>query len=230
LFKRGYRTESEAAPLNEVLAAGMIQISGWDKQALLIDPMCGSGTIPIEAALYALNIPSNILRTQYGFMNFKDFDESLWNTIYNEAFNHYQSNLESVCPIMASDISERAYFSTRRNIKNLKLEKAIQLQVKPFEKLDVPEGKKMILTNPPYGERLNTANVLDLYSAIGSRLKHYYVDNEAWILSNNIDAINAIGLKATKKLVLFNGALECRFLNYHMYASSKKIFAPENNI
>jgi len=218
LHKRGYRLSKMMAPLNEALAAGMILLSGWDKKSEFIDPMCGSGTIPIEAALIALNIPPGYLGRTYGFQKWKDFDQTLWNKISAES----SIKADSKILIVASDKSPNAIETTARNVKSAKLMKHIKIGIKYFDEQKPTSENGMIIMNPPYGERLKEEDINDLYKMIGDSLKTNFSGFDAWILSASKSAMKNVGLKTSKRLTLYNGALECKFYKYSLYSGSKK--------
>lgn len=220
LHKRGYRSEQTEAPLSEVLAAGMILMSGWHGESDFIDPMCGSGTLLIEAALIALNIPPGIYRSQFGFERWNDFDEDLFNDIYNDdsqstPFEHR---------IIGSDKSFRAVQIADANIKSAGLTKYIQVETKAMESWKIPDHPALILFNPPYGERLLTENLLDLYAMMGKTLKHTFAGNTAWVISSNIECLDHIGLKPAKRIHLMNGAIPCEFRKYELFAGKRNEF------
>jgi len=221
LHKRGYRTETLDAPLNEVLAAGMVYLSGWDKKETFIDPMCGSGTIPIEAAMIAANIPPNIDRRYFCFQKWKDYDESLFEAIKTE----YISNIKPLeAKIYASDNDPLATRLAKNNLSRVynseKLE--IILRTKSFIELEIPYENGILIMNPPFGERLKQENISDFYNQIGTKLKHDCAGYKAWILSANFEALKCIGLKPSKKKVLYNGALECKFQQYELFKGKRK--------
>jgi len=217
LHKRGYRTDTNEAPISEVLAAGMILLSGWDKKTALIDPMCGSGTIIIEAALIAHKIPPGIYRKQFGFETWKDFDVDLFEEIFDE-----EQTSDFKGKIYGADVSRQTLIAAAQNIKNASLQKKIVLTVKSFEKLDPPEEKGFMIVNPPYGERMSSKNINNIYSMIGERLKHHFSGYTTWIISNNNEALKNIGLRPSKKINLHNGPLECKFQRFDLYKGSKK--------
>lgn len=219
LHKRGYRTEVDKAPLNEALAAGLIQLSGWNKTGDFMDPMCGSGTLPIEAAMYAMNIPAGYYRKHFAFQNWPDFDEALWKQIKQDADEQI---VEHDFPIYGSDQSYKAFRIAQANIKEAQLHKDITVINKPFEKMNPESGKGILLFNPPYGERLKENDIVSLYKHIGDVLKTKFKGYEAWIITSNLDAAKFIGLKPAKKITLYNGPLESRFLKFEIYAGSKK--------
>ncbi len=220
LHKRGYRTASTAAPLNEALAAGMILLSGWDIESEFIDGMCGSGTIPIEATLIALNIPPGYLKAEYGFMKWKDYDSELWQKIKEEV----ESKTELDFKIIASDKSPEAIEAAARNIKSAKLLKHIILEKKYFDEQECKSGYGVVIMNPPYGERLKEDDLNKFYSEIGDTLKSNFSGFDAWILSASKSSMKRVGLKTSKRLTLFNGALECKYHKYELYRGTKKQF------
>lgn len=218
LHKRGYRHTEHEAPINEVLAAGMIQLSGWDKLTDFYDPMCGSGTILIEAAMLANNIPAAINRKYFAFMNWRNYDSDLWLQIKDEA---QSKTLQSETQFYASDISPSSVMITEETVKKMKL-KNFNLEAKDISKTSARRNAGMIITNPPYDERLRPMNINELYNSIGSTLKHKYEGCDAWLISSNLEAIKNIGLKPSKKITLYNGSLECKYLKYELYRGSTK--------
>ncbi|NOY78785.1 MAG: methyltransferase [Calditrichaeota bacterium] len=219
LHRRGYRLESMQAPLNEVLAAGMILLSGWNRHSHFVDPMCGSGTIVIEAALYALNLPPNGQRKTFGFMKWKDFNSQLWQHVLGEVPQHKRSfDFE----IVGADRSARALRVAKENIKRAGLEGVVTCVQASFESFLPPEGEGVLITNPPYGERMKKEAIGEFYKMIGDHLKQAFNGYDAWILSANRDALKRIGLRASQRHTLYNGGLLCKFQKYSMYAGSKK--------
>jgi len=218
LFKRGYREEQALAPMNEVLAAGILLISGWDASAPLIDPMCGSGTFPIEAALIACKIPPGKFRKFFGFQKWKDFDENLFEKIKLESNTGVR---ESPVKISGSDISEEVLAYTRVNVGNAGLNESIFLERADFKDLK-PDTGSVLFMNPPYGQRINPAEIDELYGMIGSTLKHSFHGSTAWLITSNKESLKYVGLKPKEKHILFNGALECILLKYEMYQGSRK--------
>lgn len=218
LFQRGYRQSTGDAPLNEVVAAGLIRMSGWDRKSPLIDPFCGSGTILIEAALLASGIPSNIERTHYAFHNFKTFDATLWDEIYGAA---KRSVKELPCTIMGSDIDAQMVMKARRNLRGFSFGRFIEVSVDTFEKSTVPAGPGVLISNPPYGERLET-DVETLYKGIGDWFKQSLQGYNCWIISSSEHGFKSLGLRPDRKIRLFNGDLECSFRKYAIYDGSKK--------
>lgn len=219
LFKRGYRDSRSIAPIKEDLAAGLILLSDWDKKSTFIDLFCGSGTILIEAAMIAKNIPPNIKREKFGFMNWKDYDQKLFHQLKKEA-SELEIPLEN--KIIGVEISGRVLGMARANIASANLLNVIELHKKDFREFSAPKDKGVILSNPPYGERI-TDDINELYQDFGDTLKQKYAGYSAWFISSNMEALKKVGLKPTKKIKLFNGNLECRLMNYQMYDGTKKV-------
>ena len=220
LHRRGYRQEAVEAPLNEVLAAGMILMTGWNGECDLIDPMCGSGTIPIEAALIARNIAPGVFRKEFAFEKWVDFNQELFDNIYNDD----SQEREFEHKIYGYDNSPQANEIATHNTKAAGVSKDVVLKLQPFQQFEQPTEKSVIITNPPYGERISTNDLLGLYSMIGERLKHAFAGNAAWILSYREECFDQIGLKPTTKIPLFNGALECEFRQYEIFDGKYKEF------
>lgn len=220
LHRRGYRQEQVEAPLNEVLAAGMILMTGWRGECDLIDPMCGSGTIPIEAALIARNIAPGVFRKEFGFEKWKDFDRELLDSIYNDDSQEKEFNHK----IYGYDNNPKANEIATHNVKAAGVSKDIILKIQPFQQFEQPAEKSIIITNPPYGERISSDDLLGLYKMIGERLKHAFTGNDAWILSYRDECFDQIGLKPSVKIRLMNGALECQFRQYQLFDGKFKAF------
>lgn len=216
---RGYRKDTVAAPINEVLAAGLCALAGWKGERPLLDPMCGSGTILIEAAMIALDIPAGFYRKHYAFHYWKDYDKSLWEQIKQESNNHRK---KSAIMITGRDKSEKAIRISRQNVQSAGLERYINLEMNSFEESQPPFEQGMIITNPPYGERLTAENTSELYKKMGDTLKQNYAGYSAWILSGDLEAIKHFGLKPSRKIKIFNGPLECKFVNFELYSGSLK--------
>ena len=218
LHMRGYRIAQTDAPLNEVLAAGMILKSGWRGESNFIDPMCGSGTLLIEAAMIALNIPPGIHRAGFAFEKWPDFDSELFSDIYNDdsgakTFNH---------KIIGTDISGHAIAIAERNVKNAGLKNEITLEVKPFQQYtEAPQPAGVLMTNPPYGERIKINDIEALYNMIGERLKHVFTGYNAYVLSNKKENFDGVGLKPSKRFFLFNGPLEVEMRHYEIFAGRR---------
>ena len=225
LHRRGYRQEAVEAPLNEVLAAGMILMTGWKGECDLIDPMCGSGTIPIEAALIARNIAPGVFRKEFAFEKWVDFDQDLFDSIYNDDSQEREFNHK----IYGYDNNPKANEIATHNVKAAGLSKDIVLKLQPFQQFEQPKEKSIIITNPPYGERISTEDLLGLYKMIGERLKHAFAGNDAWILSYRDECFDQIGLKPSIKVELYNGALECQFRKYQLFDGKYKAFRQEND-
>lgn len=224
LHRRGYRQEQVEAPLNEVLAAGMILMTGWRGECDLIDPMCGSGTIPIEAALIARNIAPGVFRKEFGFEKWKNFDQELFDSIYNDDSQEREFNHK----IYGYDNNPKANEIATHNVKAAGVTKDVILKIQPFQQFEQPAEKSIIITNPPYGERISSGDLLDLYQMIGERLKHAFTGNDAWILSYRDECFDQIGLKPSVKIPLFNGALECQFRKYQLFDGKYKAFRSDN--
>jgi len=225
LHKRGYRTGQTKAPLNEVLAAGMLMLAGWKGQSDFLDPMCGSGTLLIEAALIALNIPPGIFRSSFAFEKWPDFDKVLFDDLYNDdsqerLFEHH---------IFGSDISVSAIKIAQQNVKSSGLSKYISLKVLPLEKLEPPSSDCFIVTNPPYGERLPSKDIFELYANLGSLLKRKFSGCTAWVISSNEEALKKIGLKPSKRYRLMNGPLECWFQQYELFSGKRNDYLQKKN-
>jgi putative N6-adenine-specific DNA methylase len=223
LFQRGYRQQTGEAPLNEVIAAAMLRLSGWDKKTTLVDPFCGSGTILIEAALLACGIPSNVERTHYAFKNLKNFDAELWQSLL-DAVPKYPKQLP--CKLIGGDISSQMILKTRRNLNGFPFGRDVETQTAAVDELDFPEGPAFLITNPPYGERLE-ADVEELYGTLGTVMKHKLTGYTCCVISSNVEAFHAIGLRQSRKFRIFNGKLECSYRLYNIYAGSKKQAASE---
>jgi putative N6-adenine-specific DNA methylase len=219
LFKRGYRQEQAVAPLNEVLAAGILLLSGWNVSATLTDPMCGSGTIPIEAGLIACKIPPGKFRQFYGFQRWKDFDEDLFGKIKLECDSHIRL---SPVKIFGSDISEHSLQNARANVEKAGLRDIVYLQVSDFKDLKSVDENGYLFLNPPYGQRIQPEEIDLLYSMIGTTLKHNFPGTTAWLITSNKESLKHVGLKSKEKHTLFNGALECVLMKYMMYQGTKK--------
>ncbi len=218
LHRRNYRVETIEAPINEVLAAGMVLLSGWDRQSSFTDPMCGSGTILIEAAMYAKNIAPGIHRRDFGFTTWLDFDEDLWQNIRREV---RLQKRDIDFPIIGADRSPKALSYARKNITTSGLEEDIRLSNQSFQQREPGTDEGMVIMNPPYGERMKTEDINNFYSQIGDTLKKQYAGHTAWILSANKEALKHIGLRTSKRFTLYNGPLKCKYHKYEMYRGSR---------
>jgi len=221
LHKRGYRVATTEAPINEVLAAGMLLTAGWKGQSDFYDPMCGSGTIPIEAALIARNIAPGVFRKSFAFEKWPDFDEELWSEIYNDD-SHER---EFTHKIYGSDASFYAVQQAQKNVKSAGVAKDVELRQIRMEELRPNDqmANALVMINPPYGERLaSNKDMEELYGKIGTALKHRFTGATAWIISSNDAAMKCIGLKPAKKMQLLNGELDCRFNKYELFQGKRK--------
>lgn len=219
LHKRGYRSATNIAPINEVLAAGLVLLSGYNGNGNFIDPMCGSGTILIEAAMIACNIPANINRNEFAFEKWDDYDEDLFFKIQDVLLKkitnpHFK--------IMGFDKAPSAIRKATENIKNANLSDFIGVHhVNFFNSVKEVFGKTTIVFNPPYGERLNI-DVEEFYSKIGDALKHHYPDTTAWLITSDFEALKYVGLRTSKRIALKNADLNCKFVKYEIYEGSRK--------
>nr|MBN2276112.1 hypothetical protein [candidate division Zixibacteria bacterium] len=220
LHRRGYRTVGGQAPLNESLAAGIIALTGWDGEIPFVDIMCGSGTFVIEAALIARRIAPGLLRSDFGFMRWKNFDKSLFLTIKEEARKRIRPGTEY--PVFGSDQSRAVIKEAGANARRAGVEKDIEFKVCPLSDPVSAPSPGVLVINPPYGERMGVEDINGLYRMIGDTLKHRFDGYEAWIFTGNMEAAGNIGLRASKRIKLYNGPLECRLLKYQMYQGSRK--------
>ena len=218
LFKRGYRKSGHIAPLNEALAAGMILLSGWDKKSDFTDPMCGSGTLLIEAALIAHKIPPGIYRKKFAFENWQNFDADIFNDVCDE----YDVKSDFKHNIYGSDISKTAVQFAQENVLSASLKGKIDIEIKSLSEAKPKSNSGVLIMNPPYGERIKPYEINALYQQIGDRFKSEFQGFSCWLISSNFDAIKKIGLHSSKKTKLFNGSLECKFLRYDIYKGSMK--------
>lgn len=220
LHKRGYRVEQTEASLNEVLAAGMILKTGWKGDSNFIDPMCGSGTLLIEAAMIALNIAPGIHRKEFAFEKWVDFDQDLFDRIYNDESNER----EFTCKCYGSDISPTAVEIARKNVRSAGLSKYIELKVMPFQQYTEIPKPALMVTNPPYGKRISSRDLMGLYGMIGERVKHVFTDCHVWIISCKDECFDKIGLRPHEKMKLMNGSLECEYRCYEIFEGKNKDF------
>ena len=225
LHKRGYRISQTEAPLNEALAAGMLLLADWKGQSNFIDPMCGSGTLLIEAALIALNIPPGIYRSSFAFEKWNDFDKELFDDIYND------DSAEKVFDfkIYGSDISKRAIQIAEQNVKSSGLGKYIVLEAKPIVELEPKAENYMLVTNPPYGERITSDDIYGLYASLGTTMKHKFPGNTCWVISSHEECLDKIGLKPTERIKLLNGTLDCWYNRYDIFAGKRNDFVTNRN-
>ena len=221
LHKRGYRVAQTEAPINEVLAAGIILRSGWRGECPLVDPMCGSGTFLIEAALIAANINPGIYRKGFAFERWADFDQELFDRLYNDDSAERTFDFK----IYGADISPKAVEIARANIKSAGVAKYIELERKPLSAWETsPRPAGVLVTNPPYGERISVADMDGLYQTIGSKLKHVFTGYHAWIIGYRDDYFARIGLAPSEKIPLYNGSLECSLREYIIFEGDRRSF------
>lgn len=219
LHHRGYRTATNIAPINEVLAAGMLLLSGWDGQCDFMDPMCGSGTLLVEAAMIACNIPANINRKEFAFEKWADFDGELFEKIMDSSLNKAR---EFHHKIYGYDKAPSAIMKAKDNVRNANLSEYISIKEYNFFDTYKPvEGKLHMVFNPPYGERLQI-NMQEFYKSIGDTLKQQYSNTTAWLITSNMESLKFVGLRPSRKIPLYNGKLESRFVKYDIYEGSKK--------
>jgi putative N6-adenine-specific DNA methylase len=220
LHKRGYKVTTTMAPINEVLAAGIIMLSGWNGQCDLLDPMCGSGTILTEAAMIACNIPPNLNREEFGFETWPDFDVDLYELIENAALKKIRDYHFKIYGFDNDAVSVK---KAKENINSANLGEFIQLKDQDFFKSEKETEKSLfIVFNPPYDERLSLENTEAFYGNIGTTLKHHYSGTQAWMITSNMEALKCVGLRPSRKIKVFNGKLESRLVRYDMYEGSKK--------
>lgn len=218
LFKRGYRKSHFEAPINEVLAAGLLNLAGWDGKGNFLDPMCGSGTLLVEAAMIALNMPPQLHRKQFGFMNWKNFDLELFNKIKDTRINRIK---DFSGKIIGYDISDKALISAKNNIEAADLSEFIELKNQDFFTSQKELFPLLVVFNPPYDERLSITTD-HFYKNIGDTLKNNYKNTLAWFITSDLEAYKKIGLRPSRKIKIYNGKLECRFFQYDIYEGSKR--------
>lgn len=223
LYKRGYRELTNQAPLNEAMAAALVMMTGWDGSSPLVDFMCGSGTLLIEAAMIKRNIAPGKWRTHFGFQNWKDYDVALWKKIYDDAVRA-EKPADGIS-IYGSDISHSVVRKAQENIDQARLTDTIEVQQGDMRYFKAPAPGGMLLSNPPYGLRIEPRDILELYRSMGDTLKQRLSGWTCWIFTGNLDAAKHIGLRPSRKIPLFNGPVECRLLRFDMYAGSKKTAA-----
>jgi putative N6-adenine-specific DNA methylase len=219
LYKRGYRVIGHDANLSEVLAAGMLMHAGFEGKRQLIDPFCGSGTILIEGAMIAANRAPGIYRKKFGFMSWKDFDKELWERLRKDAI---KAEMPIQVPIFGSDILGRSMGLARSNVQEAGFENDITLKNKDFLELKAPITPGIMVSNPPYGQRLDVDDIQELYGKIGTHMKHGFPGWEAWLISSDFEALKNVGLRPTTKIPLYNGGIECKFQRYDLYDGSKR--------
>ncbi|MCP2045266.1 class I SAM-dependent RNA methyltransferase [Pontibacter sp. HSC-36F09] len=221
LHRRGYRLQTNVAPLNEVLAAGIIALSGWDKKSTFIDPMAGSGTFLIEAALMAQNIAPGIFRRDpYGFESWKDYNAELFEMVWKTA--EAKEKREPQARIIGYDIDPDYVLAARKNIENAGLEHVIKVEMADFFETKAAAEEGVLIMNPPYNERILSDDIHQLYKQIGDTLKNNYQGFDAFVFTGNLDAAKSIGLRASRRTPLYNGAIDCRLLKYELYQGSRR--------
>lgn len=218
LHKRGWRVRLHEAYLSEILAAGMLLLSGWDKKTNLFDPMCGSGTLLIEAAMMATNLPAGFYRSRFGFQTWPDYNKHLWTQIKDEALD-MQTEPEGL--IVGCDCSRKSIEMAEENIRFAKLHHDIKVHHAAFEDFPKPFDTGFVISNPPYGERIKVEDNVGLYTMIGDTLKKSYAGYQAWLISSDMEAMKSVGLKPSKKYQLMNGPLDCRFHGYELFQGSR---------
>ena len=219
LHKRGYRLETNEAPISEALAAGLILLSGWDKKSHFVDGMCGSGTFLVEAAMIGANIPANINREHFAFQDWPDYDEVLWKLIRSSQLKRAQ---DCYGRVIGYDLNPDTVASAKLNIANSGLEDYIEIHCENFFETKKPEGPTHLVFNPPYGVRIQ-GDIPEIYKSIGDTLKKNYSGAEAWFLTSHMDGLKHVGLRASRKIEIYQAKLECRFVKYEMYQGSKKM-------
>ena len=223
LHKRGYKLDTIIAPMNEVLASGLILLSGWNKQDNFHDPMCGSGTLLIEAAMIAYNIPANIFRNKFGFESWKDFDSELFEKIKDVSLD---KEVDFKGTITGGDNFQKAIRISRKNIENALMFENIKVKNEDFFETSIKENS-FVIFNPPYGERIELG-INEFYEKVGDSLKNNYKNCTVWIISSDLENMKMIGLKPTKKINLMNANLKCSFREFKIYVGSKKSKYKEN--
>lgn len=219
LYIRGFDKEIGEAPINEVLAAGIIQLSGWDKKQCFYDPMCGSGTFLTEAYMYAANIPAGLYRDDFCFTNWKNYNVELWDKIVKEAKDQIVAPEALIC---GSDIDFANVQLCRSNLAKLSTDNKVKVSAIDFFESQPPAEDGILITNPPYGRRLQEEDLNKFYKSMGDKLKFDYAGFTAWIISSEMTALKLIGMKPNKRIVVFNGQLECRLNKFSIYKGSKK--------
>lgn len=220
LHMRGYRQLTGQAPINEVLAAGIVELSGWDPVTPLYDGMCGSGTIAIEAAIKGLNMPPGLFRkVGYAFEKWPDFDQKLFDTII-------ESSMERISDIQlqihASDASANVVSKAKKNVYGAELDDEIDVSVQNFLDLKPNENRGTLILNPPYGERMDKEDIDELYKSLGDAFKQNWQGFSCFMITGNLSALKKVGLRSTSKVELFNGSIECRLARYDIYEGSKR--------
>lgn len=225
LHRRGYRTGTVDAPINEVLAAGILKLAGWDGSTDFVDPMCGSGTLIIEAALMARNIYPGVFRKEFAFEKWSDFDRELFDRIYNDD----NEEREFSHKIYGYDINQPAVDTALANVKAAGVADCVIVERRPVQQFEQPSESTLMVTNPPYGERITSPDLLGLYRSLGERLKHQFIGNTAWVICNRAELFDQIGLKPSVRIPLFNGALDCELRKYQIFDGKYDDFRADGN-
>lgn len=225
LFKRGYRREQGEAPINEVLASGMVQLAGWDGKGNFLDPMCGSGTLLIEAAMIAMDLPAQIFRKKFAFQNWKNYDAELFQKIKEVRINRIK---EFTGKIVGYDLDSQMLNAAHLNVEAAEMEDVIEIKRQDFFESKKELFPLLMVFNPPYDERIEITDD-EFYKKIGDTFKKSYPNTLAWFISSDLDAAKKVGLRPSRRIKLFNGKLECRFLQFEMYEGTKKVHKLENN-
>lgn len=218
LHRRGYRTGGGEAPLNEVLAAGLIQLTGWERDGAFVDPFCGSGTLLIEAATFAYNIPPGWNR-RFGFQRWPDFNAKLWENVREEAQHGFR---EFNYPIVGSDRDFKMVKLAHSNVYAAGLEGKIQIEKQDFARMSPPPPPGIVVTNPPYDIRVQNNDIEALYSAFGDKLKQDFTGYTAWVFTGNLDALKRLGLRSARRIDLLNAQIACKFARFDLYAGSRR--------
>jgi putative N6-adenine-specific DNA methylase len=218
LHLRGYRRAQTEAPMNEVLAAGLLKLSGWDHTTPFVDPMCGSGTLLIEAALLAGKVPSGYYRPLFGFERWKDFDNKLWDRVKREC---EEEIIEPAGPIVGYDRDDSAIRASLSNIEEAGVEDFVKVEKADFNTSPAPFPRGFLLTNPPYGERIKVEDLKQFYKDIGDVLKNKYAGYSAWLLGTDQEAMKFIGLRPSRRITVMNGPLECKLMKFDLYEGKK---------
>lgn len=216
LHKRGYRVAQTEAPINEVLAAAMLLKAGWNGESDFVDPMCGSGTILIEAAMIATNTAPGLYRQGYAFEKWNDFDADLLQEIYNDDSKERDFNYK----IIGADINPQVIEVARKNVKGAGMDRYITLETRSIQRWEEAPQNCLVVTNPPYGERLKPRDLEEIYAALGEKLKHIFTGCNAWIISSSREGFDKIGLKPSQKIKMMNGSLECEFREYQIFGGT----------
>jgi len=227
LFKRGYRSKTGKAPLNEVLAAGIVLQSEWDRTSSFVDAMCGSGTIVIEAALLARNIAPGLTRKVYGFMNWPDYDITLFKMIYKKARKEINPKLDFA--IVGSDIDSKQIREASENAKQAGIGNDVAFKQSDIVDLVPPPPPGVVIINPPYGERLSVSDISNSYRSIGDAFKKSFADYDAYVFTGNLAAAKHIGLRTSRRIEMYNGPIECRLLKFEMYKGNRKSRTPSSH-